>query len=92
MSPEDEPAGEYNRYRLKLQRGDGPDRRGDVAVEVVREVDPDRDLKRSHEVELPDGNTVRVATDDEAFAEFYMEARRAEGVLLDRLGLDRDDG
>ena len=90
MSPEDDLPPGYSRYRMKIQRGDGPDRRGDVAVEVVREVGPSKGAGKTREVELPNGDTVYATLDDAAFAEFYLEAQRAEGVLLDRLGLDRE--
>lgn len=33
----EEPLGEYTRRKIKVQLGDGPDRRGEATVEEVRE-------------------------------------------------------
>lgn len=81
----------FTRLRLNFQLGDGPDQRGDMTVEVSREVDPDAERK-TDEVQIPldDGQTRTVAapTNDEVFAEFYNEVSRSERVLREVLGLE----
>lgn len=34
---DEEPLGEYTRRKMKVQLGDGPDQRGEVTVEMVRD-------------------------------------------------------
>jgi hypothetical protein len=86
------PDGEFTRLKSSVQLGDGPDQRGDVTVEVVREKRPREGFERRDvEVELPDGSVVEGDVDDATFAEFYTELDRATRVLSDALGL-ADDG
>lgn len=83
---------EYVKFEMKVQRGDGPDRRGDVRVELQREID-DVDRTEKLMVSRPDGEDVRVETNPHhsAFGEFVYETERAVDLLCNRLGLD-DDG
>jgi hypothetical protein len=88
---------EYTKVRMQAQRGDGPDRRGKVEVEMLREVegqneDGDNPNRRTTTVAVgPDGNIPAAATvDDSVFAEFHYETERAVALLEDRLGLDDD--
>jgi len=83
---------EYTKLRMQAQRGDGPDRRGKVEVEMLREDDePTEDRTVSVGVG-PDGDIPAAATvDDSVFAEFHYETERAVALLEDRLGLDDDD-
>lgn len=91
MAREDDPADEFVRFRINIQRGDGPDRRADVTVESVRQVSPDSSAHRTDvEVLLPDGETMvveDVPVESEAFASWYFEVQRADLALRDRLGL-----
>ena len=84
------PRGEYTRIKAKVQLGDGPDQRGEVTVEMVRERTEDTPLD-VRTVELPDGTSVETTIDDRTFAEFYLESGRVVSALSDRLGLDPDD-
>lgn len=86
--------GEYTRFRAKVQLGDGPDQRGEVTVETVREVTEPR---RKDRVRLPEteGDVFTgvsavqgVPANDKVFAEFYAELTRAGGALRDALDLD----
>lgn len=79
--------GEYTRYRMSVQRGDGPDRRGKVEVEMVREREPSRE---SQTVDVG-GREVTTQMEDSAFAEFLLESDRSVRLLEERLGLN-DDG
>lgn len=83
---------EYVRFEMKVQRGDGPDRRGDVRVELQREISGDGDTVPT-EVESTEG--IETATEFQphhsAFAEFAFETERATDLLCGRLGLD-DNG
>ena len=81
-----EPDMEYTRFKSKLQIGDGVDARSETTVEVVREIDEDRDPTRS--VTLDDGTEVPFATNDAAFAEFALELDRAVAAVRDELDLD----
>jgi len=95
MNDDDAPIdGEHTRYRAKVQLGDGPDRRGDVTVEMVREPSGDRNERH---VIIPEAVTdeasamdVQAPCNDADFAEFYHELERASTALRDVLGLDDD--
>lgn len=80
---------EYTKHRIQVQRGDGPDRRGKVETEIVRE----RHDKTGKpvDVELPNGETVTVTPHSEAFGELVLESERAVAVLEERLGLDQPE-
>lgn len=84
MPGNETPDGEFTRYRIQIQRGDGPDRRGKVEVEIQREVDPDGTTKTAT---LPNGEKAEYDSQNSAFAEFYYESERAVTLLEDRLGL-----
>lgn len=73
---EDAPDVEYVRRKAKIQLGDGPDQRGEVTVELVREVE-----------ERPQTD----ASLDGSFADWQQEVDRSTKVLRDELGLDEDD-
>lgn len=98
MKPDDAegtPLGEYTRIRANIQLGDGPDQRGDVTVEIVREPGEDR-AERS--VVMPEAATgespvmdVTAPMNDRDFAEFYHELMRARKALNQALGLPEDD-
>lgn len=75
--------GEYTRFRMNIQRGEGVDRRGDVSIELVREKDGG-------------GETVQyenksVEVDHSAFTEFAFETDRSVKLLEDRLGLSKGE-
>lgn len=89
----DDDLGEFTRFRANIQLGDGPDQRGDVTVEVVREPSEDRHVRP---VTIPTGDDtadieVESFADDEAFAEFYREISRARRTLAEQLGLPEED-
>lgn len=86
-NPDPQPDVEMTRLSCTIQLGDGIDRRGDVTVEVTRELGPRMD-RREREVELPDGSTTTVTADDQTFGEFVLETGRATELLRDRLRLD----
>lgn len=83
-------AGEYVRYRMQIQRGDGPDRRGKVEVEMQREHPEARQDRDAEEVVLPDGRTIAAQVDNAAFASFFHETDRALTLLEERLGLGEE--
>jgi len=87
---------EVTRYRANIQRGDGPDQRGDVTVEMVREKDSDpetRDVRLDRSgVDLEAGEDGLVGIDDAPYAEFVYELDRAVAALETALDLDEDDG
>lgn len=83
---------QFTRIRSNVQLGDGPDARGDVTVEIVREKTT---AKRFADVTVPDGqggtiNVADVPMDDRAFAEWMIEMDRAVDRLRTKLGLDRE--
>lgn len=82
------PDGEYTRFKAKIQRGDGIDRRGDVEVEVVRERSEVRVDLDEIEHEIADDVSVTTLADHGPFAEFSFELERAVRLLEDQLGLD----
>lgn len=91
----DEPSGEYTRFRANIQLGDGPDQRGDVTVEMVREPGEDR---AERYVAIPEAATeqapamdVPAQMNDAHFAEFYHELQRGRRALREALGLPDDD-
>lgn len=89
MTPSNDPRdieGEYTRFRANIQLGDGPDRRGDVTIEIVRERE-EVASQTPREVELPSGERIQTETMDAAFAEFYIELDRASTTLRETLGL-----
>lgn len=75
--------GEYTRFRMNVQRGEGVDRRGDVSVEMIREREPASTAK----IKFEDGEQ-KTLVDNETFAEFVFETRRAVKLLEDRLGIE----
>ena len=82
------PEGEFTRLKSSVQLGDGPDQRGDVTVEVLREKRPREGFERRDvELELPDGTVAEGDVDDATFAEFYTELERATRALSEALGL-----
>lgn len=100
MSEREHEPGEFTRLKMKMQLGDGPDRRGEITVETVRERDEDSPLTemgmenvpigiRDGEVDLVDVEGVPV--DHATFAEFMLETQRARALLRKRLGLDDED-
>jgi hypothetical protein len=97
MSEEDGFDAEYTRRKVKLQVGDGPDARGEVTVEMVRERAPEDETTPRHEsvvMQTGESQRVRFGTDDAAFAEWVFEVNRSVDVLRDSLGLEDggDDG
>ena len=89
----DEQMYEYTRFRAKVQLGDGPDQRGEVTVEVVREPNPDGEDEKVNDYrpvyyQLPDGTTAGATLDHRTFAEFYGELDRATDALRENLGLE----
>lgn len=95
MPREGDPADEFVRFKAKIQRGDGPDQRGEVTVETVRELPVDSPGHRADvDVLLPDGEVLTVEdieVQSGPFAEWYFEMQRAELALRETLGLIEDD-
>ena len=88
------PLGEYNRFKASVQLGDGPDQRGEVTVELVREPLEGREGRT---VSFPDVDDVEDAlgqveaeVNDAQFAEFYIELKRSTGALRESLGLPKE--
>lgn len=91
MTENDDDFAEYTRFKAKVQIGDGPDQRGEVTVETVRELDEERQGSVDG-VELPNGETVDyVPSNNREFAEFFHELTRGEGALRQTLGLETED-
>jgi len=95
MASDHDPMDEFTRFRANIQLGDGPDQRGDITVEMVREPALDRE-ERS--VVMPESNTdeapamdVTAPANDQDFAEFYHELMRGRRALREALGLDSDE-
>lgn len=90
----DDPDGEFTRFKAKVKLGDGPDQRGEVTVETVRHVRPDRSTASV----VIDSDAGTAAVDDvpvnhRVFGEFAFELGRATDALRNSLGLDEaDDG
>lgn len=84
----DDDSGEYTRYRMQIQRGDGPDRRGKVEVEIQREHPEARANLDAQQVELPNGETTEALVGSAAFSEFLFEVDRATHLLEQQLGLE----
>jgi hypothetical protein len=96
MTNKDDETVEMTRFRCNVQLGNGPDQRGDVTVEMVREPNDDRNERH---VIVPEAVTDEASTmnveapcNDADFAEFYHELERASTALRDVLGLDDDGG
>ena len=79
--------GEYTRFRMNIQRGEGVDRRGDVTVEMVRETAHDSTATVEYS-----NRSQKIRVDNEAFSEFVFETDRAVTLLENRLGLTGGDG
>jgi len=95
MSRDHDPAEEFTRFKANIQLGDGPDQRGDITVEMVREPGEERE-ERS--VVMPESNTdeapsmdVTAPANDADFAEFYHELMRGRRALREALGLDAEE-
>lgn len=91
MNDEHDEGGEYTRFKAKIQLGDGPDQRGEVTVETVRERGED-DIGTLEKVELPEEveghNITSARINHEDFGEFYFELARARAALAEQLGLE----
>jgi len=97
MSDHRTPLTELNRWRVNIQLGDGPDQRGDITIETVREPLPTEDVRKAN-IRLPDGLTAElegsgdviqgVRANDHDFAEFYLELLRGKAALIEALDLD----
>lgn len=91
MSDDYDEHGEYTRFKAKVQLGDGPDQRGEITVETVRERTDDGDTT-THEVDVPVGDeydiTATPRLDHNNFGEFYLELQRGRDALAEALDLD----
>lgn len=84
------------RFRINIQRGDGPDRRGDVTIErrwTREELDEMDDPEDRMDVMVPDPTgkyieSEEVTLNTAAFAEWYMAVKRGVTALESRLHLD----
>ena len=85
--------GEYTRFKAKIQLGDGPDRRGEVTVETVRERTED-DTLTVQNIDMPgNGNgdvTGEVSVNHDNFGEWYLELSRARRALVEQLDLEEE--
>lgn len=90
MPDESQIDGEYTVRRIKFQRGDGVDNRGEASYEQARETDP-RAGRSEHTVELPDGTEVSATVSSTEFAEFVIEAERTLAVLENSLAITPDE-
>lgn len=91
MSEENDDFTEYTRFKSKVKLGDGPDQRGEVTVETVRET-VEGEQGEVDGVELPNGETVDfVPANNREFAEFYHELTRSAAALRQTLGLEDEE-
>lgn len=95
MPSDYDPIDEFTRFRANIQLGDGPDRRGDITVEMVREVGTERPTRSIHTPEAVTDSVpavdVSAPCNDQQFAEFYHELMRGGSALREALGLNEDD-